>query len=489
MDSIVEYVAKWAKEHPQKVAVVADGKETTYEELYRLCVGYMTYLSKIGGIVHGDVVVTRASQDLDYAIIYLAVHLVGGTICSLENSVSADIILETSRKMHADIILGNDLSSDEFKFINRDDVVYIAEKYASSDIKYVFPRTDDLADILFTTGTTGTSKGVELTHEALVATAQNLIVGCGYTSETVMVAPGPLNHANAIRKLFTTFVNGSTIIILNGMKNLKNFFEALNYGKGKIACCLPPASIRTLFVLTGDELSKYRDVIDFIESATSPIPEHDKQKLMELLPNTRLYNNYGSSEAASVCILEYSKYRNLVGCIGKAMPNSKVFVVDDEKREITSSKDNPGLIACAGKVNMKGYHNEPDLTAEVMNDDVVYTNDIGYIEDGFIYIIGRKGDVINVGGLKVAPTEVENAALDYEGVRDCVCISVDDQITGNALKMLLVVDSEESFDKKAFVSFMGKHLESYKVPHKIEFVAEIMKTYNGKIDRKAYRKR
>ena len=108
-------------------------------------------------------------------------------------------------------------------------------------------------------------------------------------------------------------------------------------------------------------------------------------------------------------------------------------------------------------------------------------------ENGFVYIIGRKGDVINVGGLKVAPTEVENVALDYDGIKDCICIAEEDNIAGNILKMLLVVDDEPLFNKKEFVAFMKDRLESYKVPHKIAFTENIKKTYNGKIDRKAYR--
>ena len=492
MESIVEYVAKKAGEMPEKIAVIVDDVETTYGQLYRMCQKYAEILKK-SGVSHGDVIVTRASQDLAYVVIYLSIHLAGGVVCSVENNVFSNILLEIADKMRADFVLETGLRAAGYRCLDRnvvDEVIRLADRISydnATGIELSFPKKDDLADILFTTGTTGTSKGVELTHGALVATAENLIFGCKYAEDTVLIAPGPLNHANAIRKLFTTFVNGSSIIILNGMKNLKKFFDALNYGKGKIACCLPPASIRTLFVLTGDEIGKYIDVIDFIESATSPLPEHDKQKLIELLPKTRLYNNYGSSESASVCILEYSKYKNLIGCIGKAMPNSNVFVVDDDKLEIKSSKDNPGLIACEGKVNMSGYRGEPDLTAEVLKNGVVYTNDIGYIEDEFVYIIGRKGDVINVGGLKVAPTEVENEALDYGGVKDCICIAVPDNIVGNSLKILLVVEDENSFDKKEFVSFMGKRLEAYKVPHKIEFVESVRRTYNGKIDRKSYR--
>lgn len=361
-----------------------------------------------------------------------------------------------------------------------------ANQYSSDDMEWIFPKADDSADILFTTGTTGASKGVELSHRALTATAENLIYGCRYKKDTVMIVPGPLNHANAIRKFFTSMVNGSTVYILNGMKNLKAFFAALDH-EGSIACCLPPSSIRIIFSLTQDTLGEYADKIDFIESATAPLPEPDKQKLCTLLPHTRLYNNYGSSEAASVCMYDYNEYPGLIGCVGKAMPNSRIIIVDENRREIKSSKDHMGYIACIGDVNMKGYVNEPELTDSVLNNGIVYTNDVGYIdEEGFVYVSGRKGDVINVGGLKVAPSDVESAALAYEGVDDCICIPVDDPILGKALKLLVVMSDGVPFDVKAIRSHMLNTLENYKVPSYYERTEKIERTYNGKLNRKFY---
>lgn len=187
---------------------------------------------------------------------------------------------------------------------------------------------------------------------------------------------------------------------------------------------------------------------------------------------------------------DYSKYPGRAGCIGKAMPHSKIFVVNDDKEEIASSKDNMGLLACEGDVNMKGYINEPELTKEVLIDGVVYTNDIGYIdEEGFVYIAGRKGDVINVGGLKVAPTEVEEAALAIDGIEDCICLPIDHPITGQAIKLLVVMRGGTEFAPKQFTTFLKTRLENYKVPIKYEQVESIARTYNGKLDRKAYQEK
>lgn len=491
MKSVIEYVSDYASETPHKAAVIVAGEETTYSELFEYVQKYAKFLES-SGMKRGDIVVTKASQSLDYVIIYLAVHLAGGVIASMEKSLADAEMIKIARQLNAGVVIGNgadEAERNEFLFISRESVMTDLSHVDIADYRNVFPNPDESADILFTTGTTGSSKGVELSHRALTATAENLIYGCEYKKSTVLIAPGPLNHANAIRKLFTTFVNGSTIYILNGMTNLKAFYAALDYKDKDMACCLPPAAIRTIFQLTKNKLADYADRIDFIESATSPLPEPDKLKLCELLPNTRLYNNYGSSESASVCMYDYNKYPGKTGCIGKAMPNAKIMIVDDDKNVIDSDKDHMGLIACMGPVNMKGYVNEPLLTKDVLKDGILYTNDIGYMDaEGFVYVSGRKGDVINVGGLKVAPTEVESAALSIGNIDDCICIAVDDRISGKALKLLVVCADDSRFDAREISKELAKKVESYKVPRYIEKTDKIARTYNGKLNRKFYSK-
>jgi len=486
--SVVEWVANHAINKPEHVAVIANGTETTYKELYALVLGYCHYL-KQSGLKKGDIIVTKASQNLEYVVLYLAIHLAGGIVASLERNISDEGVVKVIRKLRASVAIIDEkpVYENTLILLPKKGILDTAKKHIGQEHIIEYPHEDDSADILFTTGTTGESKGVELSHKALAATAENLIYGCQYKPDTVMILPGPLNHANAIRKLFTTLINGSTIYILNGMMSVKRFYDALNYPKGTIACCLPPAAIRTIFQTTQDKIGEYENRIDFIESATSPLPEPDKLRLCHLLPKTRLYNNYGSSESASVCMYDYNANPGLTGCIGKAMPNSEILVVDDKHNIITSSIENMGLIACKGDVNMKGYVNDPEATKAVLIDGIVYTNDIGYIDqEGFIYISGRKGDVINVGGLKVAPTEVESAALAYEGIDDCICIGVDDVITGKALKLLVVMKEPSAFDIRSIRTFLISKLENYKVPMQYELVDRIARTYNGKLNRKAY---
>ena len=222
---IEEYVQEYAKETPDKIAVIVNGEQISYGRLFELACGYAAYL-KQKGIKKGDVVVAKSSQSLEYILIYLGVHLAGGIIAGLEKSIPNEGIISAVNAIGgAKAIISDDasiLEKYDTIFLDNQKVLEHAQMYHLDEIQ--FPAEDDSADILYTTGTTGASKGVEISHKALIASAENTIYGCKYKKDTVIIVPGPLNHASAVRKLFTTFVNGSTIYVLDGMTNLKEFF-------------------------------------------------------------------------------------------------------------------------------------------------------------------------------------------------------------------------------------------------------------------------
>lgn len=484
LNCIENYLANYAQTQPNKVVVIVKNVKYSYNELYSLSISYAKHLHD-QGLQKGDVVVLKAKQAIDFIICYFAIHLAGGVVSSLEKSCPAITIVNIAKQLGARMIIDDEIIDPDFIVTKYAEVMEYANK--KETFAYSFPEADDSSDILFTTGTTGKSKGVELSHRNLVATAENLIYGCEYSKDIVLISPGPLNHANAIRKLFTTIVNGSTIIILDGLTNIDDFYHALDYECEKVACCLVPAFVRIIFQHSETYIGKYKDKIDFIESASSPLPETDKDRLCTVLPNTRLYNNYGSSESASSCIYDYHKYRGLKNCIGKPMPNAEIIIVDKDKNPIVSSSNNLGYISCKGDVNMKGYKNEKELTDSIMKDGIIYSQDLGYIdENGFVYIIGRDSDVINVGGLKIAPAEVESIVLGMEGIKDCIVIEATNELIGKTTKLLYVADNDIPASK--FVKFLRKSLETYKIPTLFERVEKVQRLYNGKLDRKFYKK-
>jgi len=329
--------------------------------------------------------------------------------------------------------------------------------------------------ILHTTGSTGKPKRVIVSQEAVIANSENLIEGNGYLPETTFVVAGSLDHLGSWSKFFPVLMLGGTLVILDNMKDFGAFFHALDYATCHMATFLVPSKIRMLMQFSRDKLASYADRIDFIEAGGAPMPHSDMVELCRILPNTRLYNTYASTETGIICSYNYNDGRQIPMCVGHPLKHAQVFITEE------------GLIACKGPTLMSGYEGEPEQTLEVLRNGILYTKDRGEIdEEGMLHILGRADDIINVGGLKVAPNEVEEIALSIEEIKDCICIPVAHQILGSALKLLVVLKDGCTFNKGEIARQLGARLEPHKVPQYYENVDSIARTANGKLDRKHY---
>ncbi len=435
MMTLEDYLEQDARLYPDKTAVVCGDEHITYARLWQM----VRERAQAILLPRSTVVLFRATQDIDFLVTYFSIHLAGCVAAPLEKDTPEARFHELQESLQG---------------------VSVPE---------------GIADVLFTTGTTGKSKGVMISHSTIVADAENLIAGQGFTHELVFIVHGPLNHIGSLSKLFPLILQGATLYLLDGMKDLDAFFNALEYPAGKMATFLVPANVRMLTQFAANRLSAYSEKLDFIESGGAPLPHADMLELCRLLPHTRLYNTYASTETGIISTYNYNDGRCLVGCLGHTMPHSKVVITPE------------GRISCQGDTLMSGYIGEPELTATVLNNGTVCMSDLGTIdEEGMLHIGGRQDDVINVGGFKVAPTEVEDAVLMLPEIRDCICISAPHPITGRALKLLVVMADGEPFDKRRIARYLSTKLEAYKVPLLYEQVPSIKRTYNGKLDRKAY---
>jgi acyl-CoA synthetase (AMP-forming)/AMP-acid ligase II len=315
-----------------------------------------------------------------------------------------------------------------------------------------------------------------ISHRTILADAENLIEGQLFSPELVFIINGPLNHIGSLSKLFPVIMLGATLYIIEGMKDINRFFQALDYPAEKMATFFVPANVRILTQFSADRLAAYADKIDFIECGGAPLAHADMLELCRLLPKTRLYNTYASTETGIISTYNYNDGRCMPGCLGRPMSHSRIIITPE------------GRISCQGDTLMSGYIGDPELTATVLRNDTIYMSDLGLIdEEGMLHIGGREDDVINVGGFKVAPTEVEDAAMAMSEVKDCICIATPHPITGLALKLLVVMAEGQLLDKKRLARFLKSQLEEYKVPLLYQQVDAIRRTYNGKLDRKAYR--
>ena len=430
---LVDYLHKNAGLYPEKTAAICGGETITWKELSEKVIDRASSFRK------GQVVPFRSSQSIDFLITYFAIHQAGAVAAPLEKDIPENRFRE------------------------------IYDILSSSQVP------EGTADILYTTGTTGKSKGVIISHRTIIADAENLIEGQGFSHDLLFIISGPLNHIGSLSKIFPVTMQGATLYILEGMKDLDKFFEALDYPAEKNATFFVPATIRMLLMFSGERLSKYADKIDFIESGAAPLAHSDMLRLCEVLPKTRLYNTYASTETGIIATYNFNDGECIPGCLGKPMSHSRIIITPE------------GKISCQGDTLMSGYVNDPVLTASILKDDTIYTSDIGELDEkGRLHLKGRETDVINVGGFKVSPSEVEDAAMSFPGVKDCICIGIPHPITGMGLKLIVALEDGSFLDKQGLARHLKGKLETFKIPLLYQQADSIKRTYNGKLDRKFY---
>ncbi len=437
--TLEENLQKHALSTPDKCAVVCGNKSVSYSQLWESIQNRAEQLRNSGLEKHRPYVF-RASQDADFIATYCAVHLLQAIAVPLEHAVPDEVFNKVK----------NEVESCNF--------------------------TPDIVDILYTTGSTGKAKGVMLSQVCLDACADNFISEMNFHPDLVFIVSGPLNHIASLFKIHPILTVGGTLCVLDGLKDINAFFEVFNLPYRHFATFLVPASIRLLLQFSSDQLHKVSHLVDFIETGAAPISSADMQRLSKALPQSRLYNTLGGTEIGCVCTYQFNDGKYMEGCVGRPMRNASLEIASD------------GSFIISGKTIMSGYVADEQHTASVLRDGKIYSDDIGYMDDhGLIHITGRRDDIINVGGFKVDPVEVENTVISLPEIRDCICIADKHPILGTSLKLLYVVADNKVVDKKTIALHIKSCLEPYKVPQSYEQVPAINLTYNGKKDRKSYR--
>lgn len=488
--SIVECLARNAVRTPDKLCMADINKEYSYIETWDAIFGLSRKLISLG-LKKEDCVVVECNQSVDFLIWEQAIQLAGGIFVPLEKNAAmsrvAEIITETEARIH---VSGRDLPADLAEDLAADilhiDISEAGDYACPSNIDDIdFPASETVSEILFSTGTTGKSKGIVLTHGNDTALAENVYTGVEMKPDNIEMIPMPTSHSHGLRRTYANLANGSSVVFIDGITLLKRVFKMMDEYK-VTAMDLSPSMLSIIFKLSRDRLGEYADQLDYIQLGSAPLSEEDREHLARLLPRTRLYNFYGSTEAGCSCLLNFNGSDKPKGCIGKPAVNSNFIVVDENRKVIESSPDNLGFLASSGTNNMKEYFKAPELTKEAMPDgDYIYTKDLGYIdEDGYIYMLGRKDDVINYGGVKISPEEIESVVMKHPSVKDCACIPIKDKLSGQAPKLYIVLKEDAEYDAKEFKTFLAESIDANKQPARIEQIDEIPRTYNGKIIRK-----
>ena len=208
--------------------------------------------------------------------------------------------------------------------------------------------------------------------------------------------------------------------------------------------------------------------------------------LRDIFPTASVYSMYGLTECKRCTYLPPADLEKKPGSVGIAIPNTELWVVDEEGNRV-----GPGVVGqlvIRGATVMKGYWEKPEATAKKLKpgplpgEQVLFTGDFCKIdEDGYLYFVGRMDDIIKSRGEKVAPKEVENALMNIHGVKEAAVIGVPDDILGQAVKAFVVLEAGASLSDKDVMRECQARLENFMVPKHVVFVPELPKTTTGKV--------
>lgn len=483
MNSIVEAIYKHSLNNSNKLCIIEHDARYTYYEFFTLIVKYAYTLKNKYNISKKDCVIVECNQSIYFFLAEFAIHLIGATFVPLEAKCTLEKILNVQKMCKAKLLISKNVFDTDGGLM----IINYTDLFSEIDCLlegYEFPKSYEISEILFSTGTTGKEKGIVLTHRNDIAVAENIIHSVSMKEDNVEIMPLPLNHSHGLRSCYANFLNGSTIVILESITNVGFIQEALDeYGVTSID--LVPSALSILLKLSRNMLSNYSKQIRYIEFGSAALLESDKKKIQELLPESNLYNFYGSTESGRTLVYNFKKGNEKEKCIGKPTYNVELAILDENNNIMNSSLDKPGRIATAGDMNMLCYFEDEEETNKAIIGKYIVSSDLAYVDqDGDVILLGREGDVINIGGKKVSPEEIESAIKQLKGIEDCACIPIKDELLGQVSKLFVQIKRNSNIDSKIIKDYLTNHIEKFKVPKQIEIIDIIPRTFNGKINKK-----
>ena len=343
----------------------------------------------------------------------------------------------------------------------------------------------DLASLIYTSGTTGNPKGVMLTHLNMVSAANSIIQYLENTSSDIIIDVLPLSFDYGLYQVLMAFKFSGTVILERSFTYPYQIIDLVI--KYKVTGWpLVPTIVAIL--LTLNKLDKYDfSHLRYITSTAQALPPHHITRLRQIFPRVKIYSMYGLTECKRVSYLPPEELDRIPSSVGKAIPNTEVYIVDEEGKEITEARK-AGELVVRGSNIMRGYWNLPEETAKALRpgrypgEKVLYTGDLfKKDEEGYLYFIGRKDNMFKTAGELVSPTEIENVLCECEDIVEAAIIGVDDEILGQTIKAFIVPKRDSQLTENDIIRFCSERLESFLVPQYVVFKRSLPKTSTGKV--------
>lgn len=471
-------IAEHAINTPDKIALVEGDNRIPYARLVENIERAAAYMRSLG-INRGERVMLVAQKEVEFIYLYYASHLLGVVNVVVDASSPRERLDYIASVTKPVIVFGNSMEINGFRCLSFGDMNLCHDVETLPESNLV--KSTDVADVMFTTGTTGAPKGVCLTHANVAASASNTNGFIGTADSDVEALALPLSHSFGLGRMRCVLTVGGTLVLVNNFANLKSFFNVLEQehvtGFGMV-----PAVWQYIKRLSGKRIARFAPQIKYIEIGSAALPVEDKRLLMEMFPNTRLCMHYGLTEASRALFVEFHANAENLDTIGRpASALVEVCVLDDNGQAVPDGVD--GEICVRGNMVTHSYFLSQDNEGGFFG-DWFRTGDWGHrTPDGDFYLTGRKKELINVGGEKVSPAAIEDAIIS-QGVADCACIAVPDPsgVLGEVPKAFLLRSADAPTIEDIKAGLMGL-LPPHEIPAQWEWTDCIPRTSSGKIQR------
>ncbi|MDY0096177.1 MAG: long-chain fatty acid--CoA ligase [Candidatus Vecturithrix sp.] len=485
-----------AQQFPKKCAIKFEKRKISYKEL-NISVNKAAHALMSLGIKKGDRVGILSDNCPEYIISYFAILKFGGIAVPINSFLTGNEIkyivndcqvkvLVTSKKFLRTIQPVISQMSSILKIIvinetEQNEYLSFEALLASGKAENIQAEMteQDLAVFIYTSGTTGHPKGAMLSHYNLFMNVVDAVQVFKVIPKDKFLLFLPMFHSFT----FTVCVLlplkvGSTIVLIGSAKALDSIKKAIIFDRVTLFVGVP-AVYNVLANKPLPKILRYLNAIRAFVSGSAPLPAPVIEKIEQKF-NSVLCEGYGLSEASPVVSVNPIYGTRKVGSVGPALPSVQVKVVDENMKELPIGE--VGELAVKGPNVMQGYFNLPEETQKTVVDGWLLTGDIAKLdEEGYIYIVDRKKEMLLVRGVNVYPREIEDVLYTHPGIVECAVIGVPDETKGEVPKAFIVVREGETLAEQEVRDFCKKHLAGYKLPKYIEFRTSLPKNATQKI--------
>ncbi len=348
--------------------------------------------------------------------------------------------------------------------------------------------SSNVALLQYTGGTTGTPKGVMLTHENLGTNCKQIISIIDKVAQEIhsFVAVLPFFHVYglSVGLIIPTALSACVLPLPRYVP-----LDVLNLIKKHKPAILPGAPAIYVSLMQQKNIASYNlKSLKLCISGSAPLPEEHYRRFQELT-GANIIEGYGLTEASPIThISPVLANKHKIGSIGIPLPSTEARIVDMEGGSLTLPAGKLGELVIRGPQVMAGYWNRPDATASAIRNGWLYTGDLATMdEDGFFHIVDRKKDMTIVMGYNVYPREIDEVLLEHPHILDAVAVGIADHQRGEVIKAFIVLKPDTTLTRAEVIAWCRSKLASYKVPRLVEFRDSLPKTVVGKVLRRILR--